>query len=177
MNEFILAAGGIPTLAWLNGLSNGEQVIEELLDVAMNSGTAAINIIPDRNFTPGVKDKKLENLNQIIAIAQERNLPIIVGTEMNSPGQKFRDNFEAAELAVHVPVFLRGANIVYGHSVLQQQSLLGYTSKWASERLPDLKQRNDFYESVGVKLNPQNESVLAGIDSDTEPKNILAKLA
>ncbi len=177
MNEFILAAGGIPTLAWLNGLSNGEQVIEELLDVAMNSGTAAINIIPDRNFTPGVKDKKLENLNQVIAIAQERNLPIIVGTEMNSPGQKFRDNFEAAELAVHVPVFLRGANIVYGHSVLQQQSLLGYTSKWASERLPDLKQRNDFYESVGVKLNPQNESVLAGIDSDTEPKNILAKLA
>ena len=59
MNRFILASGAIPTHAWLDGTSEGEQSIEELLAVAMGTGAAALNIIPDRNYTPGVKDQKV----------------------------------------------------------------------------------------------------------------------
>ena len=74
----------------------------------MASGAAALNIIPDRNYTPGVKDQKLQNLYDVVALAEKHHFPIIVGTEMNSPGNKFVDSFETAELKPLVPVFLRG---------------------------------------------------------------------
>ena len=44
---------------------------------------------------------------------------------MNSPGQKFVDDFNSQELAPLLPVFLKSAYIVYAHSVLQQQLRLG----------------------------------------------------
>ncbi len=66
-------------------------------------------------------------------MAERHDFPIIVGTEMNSPGNKFVDSFGTAELAPLVPVFLRGAHIIYGHSVLQRQSGLGYLSEWAKK--------------------------------------------
>ena len=40
------------------------------------------------------------------------SFPIIVGTEMNAPGQKFVDVFASAELKPLAPAFLRGACIV-----------------------------------------------------------------
>ena len=98
MNEFILAAGGIPTHTWLNGLSDGEQEIEGLLEVGMQTGVAAINVIPDRNYAPGVKDEKLTNLYHVVEVAEKLDLPVVMGTEMNSPGQKFVDDFDSAEL-------------------------------------------------------------------------------
>ena len=116
MNKFILEAGGIPTLTWLDGTSEGEKAIEELADIAMSTGVAALNIIPDRNYTPGVKDEKLANLYAVVELAERRGLPIVVGTEMNSPGNKFVDSFDAAELKPLVPIFLKGANAVYAHS-------------------------------------------------------------
>ncbi|MFA6185700.1 MAG: PHP domain-containing protein [Phycisphaerae bacterium] len=116
MNKFILEAGGIPTLTWLDGTSEGEKAIEELADVAISTGAAALNIIPDRNYTPGVKDEKLANLYAVVELAERRGLLIIVGTEMNSPGNKFVDSFDAAELKPFVPIFLKGANAVYTHS-------------------------------------------------------------
>ncbi len=122
-NQFILAAGGIPTLTWLNGTSEGERAIEELLKVAMSTGVAAINIIPDRNYTPGLKDEKLANLYRVVELAEKLGLLIVVGTEMNSPGQKFVDDFDAKELAPLLPVFLKGANSIYAHSVRQRHEL------------------------------------------------------
>ena len=64
-----------------------------------STGVAAFNIIPDRNYTPGQKDQKLENLNQVVKLTQDLGLPLLGGTEMNSPGQKFVDDFSSAELA------------------------------------------------------------------------------
>jgi len=116
-NKFILAAGGIPTLTWLDGTSEGEKNIEELLEVAMSSGVRAINIIPDRNYTPNIKDNKLANLYHVIDVAEKLHLPVVVGTEMNSPGQKFVDDFDSKELSPLVPIFLKGANIVYAHEL------------------------------------------------------------
>jgi hypothetical protein len=116
-NAFILQAGGIPTVGWLDGASAGERQMERWLEVCMASGAAAINIIPDRNYRPGVADEKLANLHAVVTIAERLGLPVVVGTEMNSPGQKFVDDFASAELAPLLPVFLRGAESVYAHSI------------------------------------------------------------
>ena len=161
MNNFIIAIGGIPTLTWLNGLSDGEKQIEKLLDIATEAGVAAINIIPDRNYTPSVKDEKLTNLKHIVELAESLNLPIVVGTEMNSPGLKFVDDFKSAELAPMAGIFLKGAHIVYAHSVLQKQCGMGYTSSWAKENFDNVAAKNNFYEKVGKSIRPSEEDLLS----------------
>lgn len=148
VNKFILDAGAIPTLTWLDGLSDGEQCIEELFEVAMRSGAAALNIIPDRNYTPGEKDQKLTNLYQVVELAEKHNFPIIVGTEMNAPGNKFVDDFASPELKPLVPVFLKGAYIVYAHSVLQRQGR-GYLSEWAKQQFRSVAEKNEYFTKFG----------------------------
>jgi len=175
-NRFILAAGGIPTHTWLDGTSEGEARIEELLHIVMQSGVCAINIIPDRNYTRGVADEKLRNLHAVVAVAKTMDLVIVVGTEMNAPGQKFVDDFDSAELAPLAPAFLAGAHIVYAHSVLQRRAGLGYTSRWASARLPSRAERNEFFGLLGERLRPHNEAALDGIDGDMTPDAILHRL-
>jgi hypothetical protein len=176
MNRFVLESGGIPTLAWLDGTTDGEKCIEELFAVGMASGVAAINIIPDRNYTPGVKDQKLQNLQSIVALAERHHFPVIVGTEMNSPGNKFVDSFASAELAPLVPVFLKGSFIVYAHSVLQQQGGLGYLSSWAAKAFPNVAAKNDFFEKLGRELQPATEARLSGLAPNMTPEQVLARL-
>jgi hypothetical protein len=163
MNRFVLEAGAIPTMTWLDGTSEGEQRMEELFEVGISSGAAALNIIPDRNYTPGVKDQKLQNLRDVVALAENRHFPIIVGTEMNAPGNKFVDSFETAELKPFVPVFLKGAHILYAHSMLQRHCERGYLSNWAKQRFPSVAEKNDFFEQLGRELSPNvtTEELLA----------------
>ena len=175
-NRFILKAGAIPTLAWLDGTSGGEKQIEELLALAMESGVAAINIVPDRNYTPGLKDEKLTNLYQIVELAEKLHLPVVVGTEMNSPGQKFVDSFDTAELSPLVPIFLKGAHIVYAHSVLQRKSGLGYTSKWAQRNFKIAEEKNEFFQNLGSLLEPRREDILSGLDETITANEILDKI-
>jgi hypothetical protein len=173
MNRFVREAGAIPTMTWLDGLSEGEQAMEEFMRVAMSSGAAALNIIPDRNFTPGVKDRKLDNLYAVVALAQKHGMPVIAGTEMNSPGQKFVDDFDVAELRPLVPVFLKGAHIVYAHTVLQRRAGLGYLSDWALSHLRQPQARNEFFGRVGELLDPERDGVLEGLDRTWTPARIL----
>lgn len=162
MNAFVLRAGGIPCVAWLDGTSSGEQKMEALLDHAMATGVAAINIIPDRNYTPGVRDEKLAALQHVIALAEERDLLVLVGTEMNAPGQKFVDDFASAELAPHLPLFLRSAHIVYAHTLLQRYARKGYLSDWACSRFPERRARNEFFAVLGAQVDPRHpESITA----------------
>lgn len=172
-NRFILAAGGIPTLTWLDGTSDGERDIEKLLEIASRSETAAINIIPDRNYTPDIRDEKLANLYQVVELAERLNLPVVVGTEMNSPGQKFVDSFDTKELSPLVPIFLKGAHIIYAHSVLQRRCGLGYTSDWAKKKFKTTASRNEFYETVGRLLRPGQQERLKSLQADTTAKEIL----
>jgi len=166
MNRFVLAAGGIPVLAWLDGTSDAESRIKRLLEVAMESGAAAVNIIPDRNYTPGVKDKKLENLYQVVELAEKLHLPVIVGTEMNSPGQKFVDSFDSQELSPLVPIFLKGAHIFYAHSVLQRKCGLGYCSEWANKNFKNTAEKNEFFQDLGSLLEPAEDDELDGLTED-----------
>ena len=176
MNQFILAVGAIPVMTWLDGTSDGEQDIERLLDVEMKSGVVAINLIPDRNFTPGVKNQKLANLYRIVELAESRNLPIVVGTEMNSPGQKFVDSFKTAELKPLVPVFLKGAYIIYAHSVLQQTCGLGYLSNWAKKNFLTVAAKNEFFEKIGRLLKMAQQDIFIGLTENITPNEILQKI-
>lgn len=162
MNAFVIEAGGIPMVTWLDGTSEGEQAIDELLETAVASGAAALNIIPDRNFKPFVKDKKLENLYAVVHLATSMDFPVIVGTEMNSPGQKFVDSFEAPELAPLAPTFIRGARIVYAHSLLQARGQMGYLSRWASIQFKDTRTKNDVFAEIGRRFTPS-------VKADSEP--------
>ncbi|AQT69250.1 hypothetical protein STSP2_02439 [Anaerohalosphaera lusitana] len=173
-NRFILDAGGIPTMTWLNGLTDGEQLIEEMLDVYMAAGVAAINIIPDRNFTPGVVDEKLEKLHEVIGLAKKKGLPVFVGTEMNSPGQKFCDDFESDELAPFEDTFMQGAYIGYAHSVLQRYLGVGYLSEWADENFDSVFDKNAFFAEVGRKLPVERQPRLTDLSgNDFEPGDIM----
>jgi hypothetical protein len=175
-NRFMLAAGAIPVHTWLDGTSQGEKDIEELLDVAMSTGAAAINVIPDRNYTPGAKNEKTENLYHVIEVAQRRHLPVVVGTEMNSPGQKFVDDYKSEELSPLVPVFIKSAHIFYAHSVLQRQSGIGYTSQWAKENFDNVADKNEFFEELGGSLKPKDEDKLGRLSEDVTIKDILDKV-
>jgi len=176
MNRFILAAGAIPTMTWLDGTSDGEKAIEELLQIAMSTGAAALNVIPDRNYTPGSPDVKLQNLYHVVELAEKLHLPLVAGTEMNSPGQKFVDDFASEELASLMPAFLKGAHIVYAHSVLQQKCGLGYTSEWAKESFTSVEEKNKFFQQLGSVLEPQQEDKLLGLSENSEPQEILNKI-
>ena len=175
-NKFVLAAGGIPTVTWLDGTSAGEKAIEELLEVSKATGAAAINVIPDRNYGVGHGDEKLANLYSVVELAQRLHLPVVVGTEMNSPGQKFVDDFGSDQLSPLVPVFLKGANIFYAHSVLQQKCGLGYTSEWAEKNFESVAEKNDFFQNLGGLLQPENEDKLSGLSEDAIAQEILDRI-
>ena len=177
MNRFVLECGAIPTLTWLDGTSDGEANLEELFAVAIASGAAALNIIPDRNYTPGVVDQKLRNLQAVVAMAERHHFPIIVGTEMNAPGNKFVDAFGTAELAPLLPAFLRGAHIIYAHSVLQREAGLGYLSAWTQQALPDRAARNAFFEKAGRALQPASEHKLCDLTPAATPDQLLARIS
>ncbi|GAH66057.1 unnamed protein product, partial [marine sediment metagenome] len=177
MNEFVLAVGGIPTLTWLNGLSDGEKEIEKLLEISMNTGVAAVNLIPDRNFIAGVKDQKLSNLNHIVSLAESLDMLVIVGTEMNSPGLKFVDDFDSEELKPLAGIFLKGAHIAYAHSVMQKQCGMGYTSGWANDNFKTRADKNEFFEKIGSTLEVGNEEIIGGLkDMQVSPEQILEKI-
>ncbi len=95
---------------------------------------------------------------------------------MNSPGQKFVDSFDSKELAPLVPVFLKGAHIVYAHSVLQQKCGLGYTSEWAKKNFESVAEKNEFFRALGTSLQPWHEDKLAGLSENATAKEILDKV-
>jgi hypothetical protein len=176
MNQFVLEAGAIPTVTWLDGMSAGEQRMEEFIEVAKSSGAAALNIIPDRNYTPGVRDLKLQNLYDVVALAERVGFPVVIGTEMNAPGQKFVDTFSADELEPLAEGFQRGANVVYAHSVLQRECELGYLSAWAGNNFASLAAKNDFFATVGRILRPDAEHRLSAFDAAVAPEELLERL-
>jgi hypothetical protein len=142
----------------------------------MSTGAAAINVIPDRNYTPGASSIKLDNLYHVVELAEKLHLPVVEGTEMNSPGQKFVDDFASKELEPLVPVFLKGAHIIYAHSVLQGKCGLGYTSGWAKKNFKNVAGKNKFFEQLGSLLKPEQQDNLASLSEDMTPREIFAAI-
>jgi len=178
VNKFVLAEHGIPTYTWLDGTSAGERDINEMLYVQVAAGTAAINIIPDRNWNiadPDAKKTKVENLYKVVQAARDHGLPILVGTEMNAPGQRFVDDFASPELRPLLPDFLEGAHILYAHTVLQAKAGLGYLSDWARRRFPTVVVKNTFYAELGERLWPGQLEEWPDLPADPDPGDLLVR--
>jgi hypothetical protein len=182
VNRLILACGALPCATWLDGTSAGEQAEEELLELLIGKGTVALNIVPDRNWNVPDPDKRrmlVQKLYEVVALCAKLDLPINVGTEMNAPGQKLVDDFEAPELEPVRQAFLDGADFIYGHTVLQRTSGLGYQSEWARTHFPARRERNAFYTRVGRMVAPGRLGLarLKSLSPDLSPAELLDRLA
>ncbi len=179
VNSFTAACGALPCVAWLDGTSAGEQAIEELLELDVRKGAVALNIVPDRNWNiadPEVKRIKVQKLYEIVRLAEQLDLPLNIGTEMNTFGQKVVDDLGAPELAPVRQAFLDGAHLFYGHTMLQRALGLGYSSAWARTQLPSRRARNAFYVQVGYAVQPGTASLakLKQLDKTLTPAELLA---
>jgi hypothetical protein len=182
VNAVITACGALPTITWLDGTSEGERAADELFGLLMDQGALALNIVPDRNWNladPQVKQRKLQNLYDVVALAQSLDLPINVGTEMNAYGLPLVDQFGAPELAPVRETFIAGAYTVYGHTALQRALGVGYGSAWAVRHFPARGDRNRFYAEAGRRVPPGPEGLAAlrALGAEPEPDAILAAAA
>jgi len=114
MNGFIAGCGAAPTLAWLNGLSAGENDLAELLRLHKRYGTRAATLIPDRNIHGATPEKTVRlcgELDRFVAACRGADIPLLAGTEMNAPGQKLVDDFADPALHKHLKVLLDGIDV------------------------------------------------------------------
>ena len=180
-NQLVIACGALPCAAWLDGTSVGEQAIEELLNLLVSKGVVAFNIIPDRNWNisnPEIRRVKVQNLYKVVELAQKLDLPLNIGTEMNSYGQKLADDLDAPELIPLREPFLSGAFFIYGHTIMQRTLGLGYQSDWAKACLTTRRERNAFYTEVGRLIPPGRAGVshLKKFTSSLSPTEMLRRL-
>jgi len=180
-HELITACGALPCAAWLDGLSEGEQRMEELLTLLIDQGVVVLNIIPDRNWNiadPDLKERKVAELYRVVELAQRLDLPVHVGTEMNSFGQKLVDDFDAPALAPVRQTFMDGAYFIYGHVMLERALGLGYHSVWTREHLPTRRDRNDFYTRAGklIPPGPAGLALLRDLEPGLSPAQLLNHL-
>lgn len=151
--DWVKSCGAIPMGAWLDGTSDGEQNADKLLDIITHKGAEALNIIPDRNWN--IKDEKtrklkIQKLDEVIKAAEKRNMPINIGTEMNKKGLPFVDDLNGDVLKNYKRIFLKGADILVGHSVLANFADFPYDGEKAEAEFSDKKEMNQFFESVGA---------------------------
>lgn len=168
----ILDARAIPMATWLNGLSAGEADMATQLDCLRSKGIAALNIIPDRNWNiadPEEKALKVKHLHEVVRIAKRMELPINVGTELNAPGQPFVDDFAAEPMKPLWPSFLRGANIIIGHTRMLRFARFSYCGpKAAQEFGADIPRKNEFFARVGMLPNPDMKMFRRMMESGPE---------
>ena len=182
VSEMITTCGAMPTYAWLDGFSAGEQAIEELLKVMLANGVAGLTVIPERNWNykdDSVRAEHVARLDAIMSLAAERDLPVFIGTEMNKAGQPLVDEiFTVEALKPHAETFVAAADLLYGHTVLQRALQAGYCSPWAAAHLPQRKERNAFYTRVGRLLEPGPDVVarLRSTGSPASPAKLLQTL-
>ncbi len=149
---FVKACGALPCATWLDGTSDGEARIEDLLTLLISKGVRALNIIPDRNWNnsdPEMHRRKVQHLYDVVALAAKLDLPLVVGTEMNSFGQRLIDDFDAPHLAPVRDAFLDGAYFIYGHTLAQRTLGIGHQSEWAQAQFHSRSQLNAFYTKLG----------------------------
>ncbi|MHB1294453.1 MAG: hypothetical protein ACYC4R_05605 [Anaerolineae bacterium] len=181
VNDAIIACGAIPCCAWLDGASSGEQRMEEMLTLLVSKGVGAVTIVPDRNWNyadPAKRQEKVSAFYALMDLARALDLPTIGGTEMNKPGQLLVDDMNAEALRPLRGDFVRGADFVYGHTLMQRALGLGYQSAWARAYLPGRRARNAFYSQVGAVVAPGRPMLeqVARLDAHLEPAAMLTCL-
>ncbi len=181
LNRLIHACGALSCCAWLDGFSETERDAAGWLSFQVANGAVALNIVPDRNWNvadESLRRQKIARLHEIITLADEFHLPILVGTEMNSFGQKLVDDFDAPALAPYRQHFLDGAYFVVGHTLLQRTLGLGFHSAWAVGHFPERPARNAFFTEVGRRApaGARGETLLRSLGPSPSPQDILRAL-
>jgi len=182
LHDLAIACRALPCAAWLDGASAGEQAMDELLALLVGKGVVALNIVPDRNWNfadEKVAALKRQKLYEVVDLARQMDLPLNIGTEMNSFGHPIVDNFAAAALAPVRDAFMDGAYFVYGHTVMERALGTGFQSTWAADLLPGRGQRNAFYTAVGRSVPPgaAGHSLLTRVHEQMAPTEVLNALA
>jgi hypothetical protein len=180
-HAMVASCGAVICATWLDGLSNGEQRMEEELEILTKKGASALNIVPDRNWNvanPGLREVKIQKLYDVVKLAAQFDLPLNIGTEMNTPGNKLIDDFDVPELEPIRQAFMNGAYFVYGHTVLQRTLRLGYQSPWAQKHLPSRREKNAFYTQLGklVPPGPAGMANLRQLEATLLPAELLAQI-
>jgi len=156
INKHAVALDAIPVIAWVDGMSPAENNIKELIEYHLENGTKGLNIIPDRNYNikdETLKNEKVRKLYEVVEIAESYNLPIMIGTELNAPGLKFVDDFNSPELEPLLPIFKKGADVYYGHTLEQSKNGNGYCSEWSEKNFSTTAEKNEYYINITKKSN------------------------
>jgi hypothetical protein len=153
--SWVASCGAVPMATWLDGTSGGESDAPAFLECLRAKGARALNLIPDRNWNirnPDEKALKIGKLGEIVSAAVALHLPINIGTELNKQGVPFTDDLDGAALRPHKEVFLRGARLFVGHSLLARYAGFGYVGAKADAQFgDDTAARNTFFERVGAQ--------------------------
>jgi len=181
LHELAHHCRALPCAAWLDGASEGEQAMDELLTLLVGKGVVTFNIVPDRNWNfadPKVAAVKQQKLYEVVELAKQFDLPLNIGTEMNSFGQPVVDNFDAPALAPVREAFLDGAYFIYGHTIMERRLGMGYQSAWAADFLPTRAQRNAFYSAIGRRTPPgeAGHRLLAQLHPEMNPGEVLKQV-
>lgn len=128
---WVLSCRAIPTITWLDGTSEGERDPHAMIECLTAKGCAALNIVPDRNWNIkdlAAREQKVANLAAMVAAADEAKLPINIGTEMNKAGLPFVDDLSGPVLSRFRDSFLRGCQVMVGHSILLRYADVSYVT-------------------------------------------------
>ena len=175
----IRSCGALPGPTWLDGTNPGEEDPCEVVEFLVRKGAVALNIIPQRNITsddPARKELLVRNLHAVVKAARELDVIIVSGTEMNRHGQPFADDLARPELAPIAGDIIRGAHVLYGHTLLARTIGLGYQSHSITQVFgDDRKARADFFEKVGIAVRPGPVVLekLQELGTDMTPQEVL----
>ena len=86
----------------------------------------------------------------MVAAADAIDMPINVGTEMNKAGQPFVDDLDGEVLSAHKATFIKGAEIMVGHSILARFAEFPYAGEKACAEFADRAAMNNFFAAVGA---------------------------
>ena len=185
-HEIVISNDALPSFCYLNGTTEGEQCMEELLSLLVSKGVAAMNMVPNLAIPEPCSDPDNQELRQVRSelllhtanLAREFDLPLHIGTEMNSYDQCQVDDLDSPELAPLRDRFIDGAYFIYGHVKLHRSLGIGYQSEWASSFLPTRSDRNSFYASAGFLIPPgiPGFQALKKLHATMSPQEIITKL-
>ena len=150
---WVKSCDAIPMEAWLDGTTDGEKDARAILECSVSKGAQAFSIVPDRNWNisdPEAKALKVSNLRNVVALCDEMDIPINIGTEMNKGGLPFVDDLNGPVLSEFKASFIRGAQVMVGHAVCTRFADFAYVSDAAVSEFADRKVRNDFFAAVGA---------------------------
>ncbi|NLB56563.1 MAG: hypothetical protein GX811_12535 [Lentisphaerae bacterium] len=151
--DWVRECEAIPMIAWLDGTTPGEKDAGKLVERMVDLGACAINIIPDRNHNISdlaARELKIQKLDEIVRLAQEYNMPVNIGTEMNKAGQPDFDDLNCHALRPFRQIFMDGARIMVGHTLMSRFANYSYTGAAENEYAGKTADKNEFFARVGA---------------------------